>query len=118
MTIFLAFPSPRDWQTTLAFGTVGVPTVVPPSEETSSTSVSSTVAPASTGSFSTFTMSPGETRSCFPPDRTTAYIVEPPVLPQSELHNINDRIRTVNSEIAADGGIFIPFRGRGGEGLL
>src|SRR5512134_2333112 len=90
MTIFFAFPSPSAWQTTFAFGTVGVPIVVLLSEDTSSTSVSSTVAPGSTGSFSTFTMSPGETRSCFPPDRTTAYIRKPSVLPQSGLHNIND----------------------------
>src|SRR5665648_207368 len=74
MVIFFPLPSRTAVQITAAPWTVGVPTVVPWSVDTISTSVSSTVAPGSTRSFSTLTTSPGETRSCFPPVRTTAYI--------------------------------------------
>src|SRR5512143_1414826 len=74
MVIFFPLPSRTAVQTTAAPWTLGVPTVVPWSVDTISTSVSSTVAPGSTESFSTLTTSPGETRSCFPPVRTTAYI--------------------------------------------
>src|SRR5512141_1955363 len=74
MVIFFPLPSRTAVQTTAAPRTLGVPTVVPWSVDTISTSVSSTVAPGSTESFSTLTTSPGETRSCFPPVRTTAYI--------------------------------------------
>src|SRR3990172_4920932 len=78
MVIFFPLPSRTAVHTTAAPRTVGVPTVVPRSVETISTSVSSTVAPGSTESFSTLTTSPGETRSCFPPVRTTAYIGQCP----------------------------------------
>src|SRR4030042_5931929 len=74
MVIFFPLPSLTAVQTTAAPWTVGVPTVVPWSVDTISTSVSSTVPPGSTRSFSTLTTSPGETRSCFPPVRTTAYM--------------------------------------------
>src|SRR3990172_4392804 len=74
MVIFFPLPSRTAVHTTAAPRTVGVPTVVPWSVDTISTSVSSTVAPGSTESFSTLTTSPWETRSCFPPVRTTAYI--------------------------------------------
>src|SRR3990170_748924 len=78
MVIFFPLPSRTAGHTTAAPRTVGVPTVVPRSVDTISTSVSSTVAPGSTESFSTLTTSPGETRSCFPPVRTTAYIGHSP----------------------------------------
>src|SRR5512140_2143651 len=74
MVIFFPLPSLTAVQITAAPWTVGVPTVVPWSVDTISTSASSTIEPGSTRSFSTLTTSPGETRSCFPPVRTTAYI--------------------------------------------
>src|SRR3989337_2032175 len=77
MVIFFPLPSRTAVHTTAAPRTVGVPTVVPRSVDTISTSVSSTVAPGSTESFSTLTTSPGETRSCFPPVRTAGIRLAP-----------------------------------------
>src|SRR3954471_16905384 len=74
--------SPFSWATTSATtrapATIGRPISRASPSLTSSTRSSSTVAPTSAGSFSTWSVSLGWTLYCLPPVSTTAYIVHFP----------------------------------------
>src|SRR5262249_16601634 len=71
--------SPFSWATasatTRAPATVGCPSCTASPSPTSSTRSSSTVAPTSASSSSTWSVSPGATLYCLPPVSTTAYMV-------------------------------------------
>src|SRR5690242_1328852 len=73
--IFSPRPSRITVVITRAFATVGEPTSVLSSVETSSTRSSATSLPGSAGNSSTSTVWPGVTRYCLPPVSITAYMV-------------------------------------------